>query len=46
MNLKSLLLIGVVSLAVATIVKTVLDRLEDDEHLHEYDEEDGFPMFI
>jgi len=52
MNTKNLLLFGIVSLALATIIKTVINRMEifdDEEEDHELDgheEEYGFPLFI
>lgn len=52
MNTKNLLLFGIVSLALATIVRTVINRMEifdDEEEDHEFDsheEEYGFPLFI
>lgn len=52
MNTKNLLLFGIMSLALATIIKTVINRMEifeDEEEDHEFDtrdEESGFPLFI
>lgn len=52
MNTNKLLLFGLISLALATIIKTVINRTdifddeEDDFELDSHDEESGFPLFI
>lgn len=52
MNTKSLLLIGIISLGLSVIIKTVINRMEifDDEEedleLDGHEEEYGFPLFI
>ncbi|MBA9072160.1 cell division protein FtsL [Flavobacterium gossypii] len=53
MKTKSLLLIGIVSLSLVTIIKTVMNRMEifneeeeEDQELDGQDEEYGFPLFI
>ncbi|NBL64009.1 hypothetical protein GV828_02210 [Flavobacterium sp. NST-5] len=50
MKMKSLLLLGIVGLAFATIVKTVIEKMDnfDDEEqeLEGFDDESGFPLFI
>ena len=53
MKTKSLLLIGIVSLSLVTIIKTVMNRMEifneeeeEDQELDSQDEEYGFPLFI
>lgn len=52
MKTKSLLLIGIVSLSLVTIIKTVMNRMEifdeeeEDQELDGQEEEYGFPLFI
>lgn len=53
MKTKSLLLIGIVSLSLVTIINTVMNRMEifneeeeEDQELDGQDEEYGFPLFI
>lgn len=52
MNTKNLLLFGIMSLALATIIRTVISRMEifeeedNDQEFDTRDEESGFPLFI
>ena len=52
MNTKNLLLFGIMSLALATIVKTFINKMEifededEDRELDGHEEEYGFPLFI
>jgi len=52
MNTKSLLLIGIISLGLSVIIKTVINRMEifddeeEDRELDGHEEEYGFPLFI
>ena len=52
MNTKSLLLIGIISLGLSVIIKTVINRMEifdeeeEDRELDRHEEEYGFPLFI
>lgn len=49
MSTKKLLLIGILSLALAVIVKTAINELEafdEDDEFDGHDEEYGFPLFI
>ena len=52
MNTKSLLLIGIISLGLSVVIKTVINRMEifddeeEDRELDGHEEEYGFPLFI
>jgi|GEM_PF-5401250 len=52
MNTKNLLLIGIISLGLSVIIKTVINRMEifdeeeEDRELDGHEEEYGFPLFI
>lgn len=52
MNTKSLFLIGIISLGLSVIIKTVINRMEifdeeeEDRELDGHEEEYGFPLFI
>ena len=53
MNTKSLLVIGIISLGLSVIIKTVINRMEifdneedEDRELDGHEEEYGFPLFI
>jgi len=52
MNTKSLLLIGIFSLGIAMLIKTVINKMEffddedEDRELDSHEEEYGFPLFI
>ena len=52
MNTKSLLLIGIISLGLSVVIKTVINRMEifddeeEDRELDGHEEEYGFPLFM
>lgn len=52
MNTKSLLLIGILSLGISMLIKTVINKMEifdeeeEDRELDSHEEEYGFPLFI